>query len=260
MKINYHFDQFDYKKYYYFFDGERYFEVEKMISSEEYNNLNSRYYQKINSPLFDYLFGNHPFPYQKNFYKFIVIELNDNDNNGKANLLSFLKDIFHKIDVMELKNKTVCFYYNDIDIDLKNILTAVTDDLGLNIKVYESGKLDIKGSEAFRILFEMYLQYSIHIPRMYTNNSDLILDIAKTNIKELKTIKPIILNKIYNDAQLEKLIYSMFDNNLNVTKTAQDVYMHRNTINNKLELIKRETTLSLQNFKDAVAMYLLLKS
>ncbi|HEY8445363.1 MAG TPA: helix-turn-helix domain-containing protein, partial [Bacilli bacterium] len=162
-------------------------------------------------------------------------------------------------DIMELKNKIVCFYYNNSEIDLQNILTTVTDDLGLKIKVYESGKLDIKIPEAFRILFEMYLKQSINISRMYTNNSDLILDIAKTNIKELKTLKPIILNKIYNDTQLEKLIYSMFDNNLNVTKTAQDVYMHRNTINNKLELIKQETTLNLQNFKDSVAMYLLLK-
>jgi len=51
----------------------------------------------------------------------------------------------------------------------------------------------------------------------------------------------------------------MFDNNLNVTKTASEVYMHRNTINNKLDYIKKETGMNIQEFKDAVSMYWLIK-
>ena len=51
----------------------------------------------------------------------------------------------------------------------------------------------------------------------------------------------------------------MFVNNLNVCKTANYVYMHRNTINNKLAVIKEETGLDIQNFQDAVLLYVLIK-
>ena len=130
----------------------------------------------------------------------------------------------------------------------------------MNIKTYESGKIYIDNRIGFKIIFECYLKYSYHNSRSYTNNCDLILDLAKKEINELSKIKPYILNKVNNDMQLERLINSMFDNNLNITKTAKDVYMHRNTINNKVDFIKDETGLNLQVFKDAVAMYLLIKS
>ena len=35
--------------------------------------------------------------------------------------------------------------------------------------------------------------------------------------------------------------------------------MHRNTINNRLDLIKRESDLNIQKFQDAVAIYNMLK-
>ena len=72
-------------------------------------------------------------------------------------------------------------------------------------------------------------------------------------------LKPIILNKIYNDNKLYEIINGMFVNNLNVCKTANYVYMHRNTINNKLAVIKEETGLDIQNFQDAVLLYVLIK-
>ncbi|HPT89365.1 MAG TPA: helix-turn-helix domain-containing protein [Bacilli bacterium] len=56
------------------------------------------------------------------------------------------------------------------------------------------------------------------------------------------------------------IIKSLFENNLNITQSSQVVYMHRNTINNKLDMIKRLTGLNIQNFKEAVAMYLLLNA
>ena len=74
----------------------------------------------------------------------------------------------------------------------------------------------------------------------------------------LKQIKPIIISKILTDHQLETLVYSFVKNDLNITKTAKDMYMHRNTINNKLDLIQRETQLNIRHFNDAMALLLLL--
>lgn len=260
MKISYQFNEFNYFQNYYFFDGEKYFEVSKDISKEDYRELNSKYYQKVNLPIYEYLFENKKFPYNNDFYKFLAVDLELVDSDSKSSLINFLRDLFDNVDIFDLKNKTICIYDDKFEFNLKSIFIPIIDDLGLNIKTYESGKISNKAPEGFKILFESYLKFSYKSSRLYTNNSDLILDIARADMDKLKLIKPYILNRVYNDTQLEILINSLFNNNLNVTKTAKDVYMHRNTINNKLDFIREETTLSLQKFKDAVAMYLLIKS
>ena len=76
--------------------------------------------------------------------------------------------------------------------------------------------------------------------------------------RSIPMLKQIVLGKLATDSQLEKLIISLFDNNLNVSKTSNCVFMHRNTINNKLSLIKDQTGLDIQNFYDALAMFILI--
>ena len=75
MNLNYHFQQFNHDKNYYFYDGERYFEISKSISTKDFQQLNSKYYLKSNSRIFEYLFDGKDFPYHYKFYKFLVIYL-----------------------------------------------------------------------------------------------------------------------------------------------------------------------------------------
>ena len=79
------------------------------------------------------------------------------------------------------------------------------------------------------------------------------------NIDDITNIKPIIINKILNDPKLYEIVNGMFMNDLNVSKTANYVYMHRNTINNKMIVIKEETGLDIQKFQEAVILYALIK-
>ena len=51
----------------------------------------------------------------------------------------------------------------------------------------------------------------------------------------------------------------MFENDLNVSKTSAQIYMHRNTLNLKINTIENNTTLSLRKVKDAFVIYELLK-
>ena len=162
------------------------------------------------------------------------------------------------MDVLELKKMSVCFYYEHLDLNFKDIIDTINNDFYTKIKMYESSKLNTTKPEDFQTLFEIYLKYSMSSSRVYTNNSTLIIDLANKDTKLMKQLKPLILHNLLHDSQFEKLIYSLYENNLNVSKTAQDVFMHRNTINNKLDTIEKETGLNIQNFYDALALYMLL--
>ena len=75
-----------------------------------------------------------------------------------------------------------------------------------------------------------------------------------TNQEIIKIIKQNVLSKIINQPLVIDLINSFFINNLNVSQTAKLLYMHRNSLINKLEQIEKQTSLNIQNFTDAYVM------
>ena len=83
---------------------------------------------------------------------------------------------------------------------------------------------------------------------------------SSKNNNELNKIRNIILNEMNKDSDFEVIAKAMFKNNLNVSKSANDAYMHRNTVINKLNIMKIRTGLDLQNFKDAFILYLFMSN
>lgn len=57
---------------------------------------------------------------------------------------------------------------------------------------------------------------------------------------------------ILNDADLMTTIFSFFENDLNSSLTSAKTFMHRNTLNYRLDKVKRLTGLNLKGFEHAV--------
>jgi DNA-binding PucR family transcriptional regulator len=207
--------------------------------------------------MYQYLFEKSEYPHKPNDYRFLIVSFSDDYDEKKV--LEFIQELIIDAVFLKLESFYIVFYFSDLEIEIKELISAIIDDFGIKFKVFSSGKISYEKPNNFHVIFKYYKHYLYNKLYTYATISDLILEIIKTNVKDLKELKPIILNKIYEDSQIEKLILAMFENNLNVTKTASDVYMHRNTIINKLEYIKNETGLNLQNFKDANCMYWLYK-
>lgn len=60
------------------------------------------------------------------------------------------------------------------------------------------------------------------------------------------------LGGIFADAELMNACFCLFANNLNVSRTAGKLYMHRNTLIYSLKKIEKRCGLDLKKFPDAV--------
>jgi carbohydrate diacid regulator len=56
---------------------------------------------------------------------------------------------------------------------------------------------------------------------------------------------------IYKDVVTIDIIEALLKNNLNVLQTSKFLYLHRNSILNKIEIIYKETGLNIQKFTNA---------
>lgn len=62
------------------------------------------------------------------------------------------------------------------------------------------------------------------------------------------------VKKVINNKELMLSIQEFFNNNLNLTKTSKNCFMHKNTLIYRLNKIKRLLALDIRKFQDAVLL------
>ena len=194
---------------------------------------------------------------KKKEFEFYVLNISKGNSEYQEIIDVFLEGVVNPF-VYEKQGNTI-IVSNVINPDMNQIVNAIIEDFGYNLKVFKSNKISTEYIEDFKTLKKLYFKYQEYINDNFVNIQKLIQTILEKDIDDLNIVKPIILRKINNDSKLYEIVNGMFINDLNVCKTANYVYMHRNTINNKLITIKEETGLDIQKFQDAVMLYVLLK-
>lgn len=191
------------------------------------------------------------------FLECYIINISENDLHYNDLLEVFCGIIINPL-IINDSNHTIILS-NEINLDIAQTVDALTDDLGIDLKVFRSNKIYSNNYDFINVLKKAYYKYEKIINENFITIKTLCNTIIEKNIDDLAIIKPILVNKIINDPKLYEIVNGMFINDLNVCKTANYVYMHRNTINNKLTIIKEETGLDIQKFQEAVILYALIK-
>ena len=209
---------------------------------------------KNNERIFlSYLEGSGEFPFKGNFFKFLLISSKANKSLIENFFVDYLKDML----LLECDNYYLVIYRNKEKLEIENFIELFNEDMGTKSFIFEGFYIN-KDNGKYLTDFLDIIDKEYSFNKMYSKVSDLILQV--NNKRDILTsLKKIVLDKYLKDNEFNVLVKTLFKNNLNVSKTANDLYMHRNTLNNKLSSFERDTALSIQNFVDAVSIYELLK-
>lgn len=169
---------------------------------------------------------------------------------NKEKVSDFFTDLFSISYIYEVNNTFVYKLVSDENYMLEDIFDSLLVDFGFNISLFETNYVQ-KESDVYQLL-DIYNRFN---KRSYANISSLVMDLMKEDQKALFTIRNIVMYQIDKDSDLKNIILAMYKNDLNVSKTASSVYMHRNTVINKLDLIKKTSGMDVQKFYDAIALY-----
>lgn len=190
-------------------------------------------------------------------YKYIVLKFDLNNNS----LIDFFNSLFNSNYV--IKNNLIIYSLEDDkaykEYNLRNMIELIKIDFNTDIKIFETNIFNTKNIGDFEILFDIYNKTKA---KDYTNLAILsqVLYKDKAYINELNQIK-VIINKIMNDNnEFVNISNAMFKNNLNVSRSATDAFMHRNTLINKLDILNKKTGFNIQNFQDAFMLYLFMNN
>lgn len=92
--------------------------------------------------------------------------------------------------------------------------------------------------------------------KLYVNSilSDLNGDM-KVELAEKYLTSDVIA--VFKDVELKSSIDAFFENNLNISETSRNSFMHRNTLLYRIDKIHKITGLNIRNFTDAVNLLFL---
>lgn len=147
-------------------------------------------------------------------------------------------------------------------IQFDSIINILMADLSVNINFFvgpilsdceclkaEFENLIEMGKEVFQIANDKVIHFIEAMPY-------LILNALPTETKN-KLSKEILRNFI-DDAEMIETLENYFRYNLNISETAKNMYMHRNSLQYRLDKFVKETGINIQHFNEAISVKLAL--
>ena len=142
----------------------------------------------------------------------------------------------------------------------------VYEELGAHINVYVGGKVkglgDLVNSFVQAGVTKNYSSPSA-TGEVHTYNEYILLgiieELPKSKIKEyLDVVMDENAREIFDDEEMVYTAEEFLNNSLNVSETSRTLYVHRNTLNYRLDKIEKATGLNIRKFADAVTFRLII--
>lgn len=144
-------------------------------------------------------------------------------------------------------------YFNEDPIDLASFQELIFEDFGTDITMfiepYHNGVYTL-GDDLKELLSQL--------PSNVYFFEDIIPYIVLKGKEELR-LKVIEYLTLVTNKEVVHTVREFIENDLNSSKSAKQLYMHRNTLNYRLDNFIEATNINVRTFKGANAIYMLFK-
>ncbi len=190
-------------------------------------------------------------------YRYLLIKANDKIDYDF--LLDYLKGIFGRNIKSELYEETyrITHSFND-DLDLTEAINSIETDLLCDLKVFNSNCFSNLNDLENNFLKTLPLFNKIENNHGIYNQKLLIEELILNKMSYLIDLD-YVLGQYANDLEMSNIINVFLKNNLNLSMSAKNLYMHRNTLMMKLDKFNKVTGYDLKKFEDAVILFYCLK-
>lgn len=217
-------------------------------------------------PWFKALFEHQKPPVDTGTYRIIQVEFNHLDSttieNWNSELQSILPQLVDYFFVTENYALLVEVYHEEalmID-DLEGVFLALDGDFNLYTKIFV-GSFYAHTEDFTRLLheeealFQYELTHSIE-KKAYTLASASVAFFSSEVVKDSYLMRT-LYHQWFLEADLIEIITNLWKNQGNVSSTAKDLFMHRNTLQYKLDKFQLLTHCNLKKMDDLFLCYLL---
>ncbi len=175
------------------------------------------------------------------------------------NLILFFKQLLGmNITVKEFLPNLIIEHDYD-DLEMIEVIESLQSELVYDIVVFSSKKFTsiAELEEHQNFIYNVFNRSDNNFYDYFYDEKKFIMQVFKDF--DYKLFKSFVLKKYLNDQVMIDILQTFFKNNLNTKKTSEELFMHRNTLINKIEKFNYDTGYDVRNFYDAYIIYNLIK-
>ncbi len=189
-------------------------------------------------------------------YRYIAIETKENIDQYEQMITSLFSEVLH-IDKVKVDQHILWIYFShDIDISLKDVIINLSQDTLLDFRLYQSHYYESIHSLEDNLLFVEQKLKLINFNKYVFIDDHIII---KHFIKSLDaSFKAYILKKYIDDQMMIETLKTYLETNQNMSRAAKDLYIHRNTLTQRLDKFYQVTGFDPRKFIDGFLLYSLL--
>lgn len=183
---------------------------------------------------------------------FIIIETKREISSFRYVILDILSKSYEITGVKDFKYKLI-IEHEAKRLSETDLFLNLAEELYADLKVYVS-------DEVVRFDIDTVMTWFDQIPFKQTsiyNDSTLLLKRTEHDIDD--QFKKQVLKKYYQNEELLHTIKVYLESNQNMSKAAEKLYLHRNTLIQRLDKFHSKTGFDVRKFVDAYIIYSILK-
>lgn len=188
-------------------------------------------------------------------YQYFILQSKKPIKKEREMLLSLLGEVVD-VSYLDVDNEFITVVFeNLLESSLQELSQVIIEEFFIEIRIYESIRFEtIHDLERnIKKVKRMLKLITFDSDDSYLNEVDLLyFEISKPIDSSYKKN---ILKKYSDDTEMKNILKVFFECNQNTSEASKRLYMHQNTLIQKLDKFYEETGFNPRKFKDAMIIY-----
>ena len=188
-------------------------------------------------------------------YQYFILQSKKTIRSEMDMLISLFEEVVNIETIDFDNNQIIVVFENLLESSLQELSQTITQEFLIEIRIFESNRFQTyhELERNIKRVKKMLQIVPFDISTTYLNSADLLyFEISKPLDTDFKKL---ILQKYYGDFETKNILKVFFECNQNTSEASKRLYMHRNTLIQRLDKFYEETGFNPRRFKDAMLIY-----
>lgn len=185
-------------------------------------------------------------------YRYIIIESKQN-HKIDDDVITLFGEIITCSKVIKNGHQALMYFEHEVDLSFEDVILNVISDTLSDVRAYVSHVLLSETERDEDVLFIKELMEGIPFVKYFYLDDKVLVKHYMYRLSD--TMKKQFLRKFYQDQVMIETLKAYIDSNLNMVLAAKKLYIHRNTLIQRLDKFHQITGFDVRVFKDALLIY-----
>ncbi|MCF7933002.1 MAG: helix-turn-helix domain-containing protein [Acholeplasmataceae bacterium] len=188
--------------------------------------------------------------------RYVIIESKQDMPVDDQTVLSLFSEFITIDRVVSASRMLILYFSHETDVSFSDVILNMMADTYADLRIYVSHAFDDEHFMEEHRLFVTKLMETIDFQKHPSLDDRIILKeaLARHDTRASR----FMLRKYAKDAQMKDTVITYLESDMNTTVAARKLYVHRNTLIQRLDKFKETTGFDMKTFIDAYLVYQLL--